>query len=85
MSRSQHAAPSEPYIPLIPVNKLMTKAVSAHLATTVSDRLPFIVGRYEAHRLPQKLVFDGSLESLDFKPDTHYGFVVAAFGETKVQ
>ena len=73
-----------PYTPTVAIKELMTKAVSAHLASTVSDKLPFIVGTYEADKLPEKLSFDGSLQTLDFKPDTHYAFVVACFTKTKV-
>ena len=85
VTRGRRAATTIPYTPIVPVGKLIRKAVSAHLASTVTDKLPFIVGTYEAQKLPEKLLFDGSSESLDFKPDTHYAFVVAAFTETKVR
>ena len=84
VTRSDQSAATMPYNPIIPINKLPVKAISAHLASTVSDKLPFIVGTYESHKLPKKLVFDGSSMTLDFKPDTHYAFVLGAFTQTEV-
>ncbi len=71
-----------PFTPIITINTLPIKAVSAHLASTVTDKLPFIVGTYEPDKFPTNLVFDGSSMTLDFKPDTHYAFVVGAFTQT---
>ena len=84
VSRGTNAARSMPYTPIVPYHQLLSKAISAHLASSVSDKVPFIVGKYEAGLLPDKLVFDGSFRTKDFKADTHYAFVLAAFTKTKV-
>lgn len=73
-----------PFIPIIPLDKLLSKAVTAHLASTVTDRLPFVLGMFDSYNLPKKLTFDGRANYLEFKPDTYYAFVTAAFTYAKV-
>ena len=83
--RGPSAPRSAPYTPSFPYSELVSKSVSAHLATEAAAKpIPFIVGQYEASTLPDKLVFDGSWRKRAFKPETHYAFVVAAYSKTKV-
>lgn len=84
VTRSPDGPRSTPFVPTVPYSQLLSKAVSSHLASSVSDKLPFIVAQYDQGMLPDKLVFDGSFRNRAFKPDTHYAFVVTAFSKKEV-
>ena len=75
---------SVPYSPTVPLDQLPSHAVSSHLVSEVSDPIPFIIGQYSAHTLPEKLTFDGTWMRKAFKPETYYSIVVAAFTKTSV-
>lgn len=75
---------SLPYSPTVPLDQLPSHAVSSHLVSEVSDPIPFIIGQYSAHTLPEKLTFDGTWMRKAFKPETYYSIVVAAFTKTSV-
>ena len=75
-----------PFTPVVPISQVPTKAVSLDMSAKVSDKLPFILGEYSFETYPHVLKFDGTgvLEKA-FKPETHYAFAVAVYGENKVQ
>ena len=74
-----------PYTPLVPVSQVLTKAVSLDTSAKVSDKLPFVMGKYSIKDYPHVLKFDGTgvLEKA-FKPQTYYAFAVVVYGENKV-
>jgi hypothetical protein len=76
---SSNTSPSAGMTPKVSYNQLVSKAISPHLASSASQPLPFVLGKYEWDQLPEKLNFDGSLHKFAFKEKTYYRFVVAAF------
>lgn len=85
VKRNPNAAHSMPYTPMVPVSQVLTKAVSLDMSAKVSDKLPFVLGEYSVKDYPHVLKFDGTgvLEKA-FKPQTHYAFAVAVYGQNKV-
>ena len=73
-----------PYTSKVPINQLLSHSVSPHLVAKVADPIPFVIGKYEAHSLPETLDFDEQWLRKAFKPKTHYSVVVAAFTKIKV-
>lgn len=73
-----------PFTPVIPLNLLISSAVTSELVDETTDPVPFIVGSYKSNKLPKHITFDGKAMKKSFKPKTHYSIVVAAFSSTKV-
>ena len=80
-----HSFPSAPFTPSVPYEKLISKAVSLHTATSASEKVPFVVGRFHDKLLPNNMTFDDLFaDKKAFKSNTFYAFIVAAFGQSKV-
>lgn len=86
VSRPKNSPLSHPFSPSVPYNKLLQKSVTEHLVSSVSSKIPFILGRYNHNSLPEDIHFTGSDIKTEgaFKQDTHYSFVVFVFSSQKV-
>ena len=71
------------YTPKVPLKDLPSHAISFHLASKVSEPIPFVIGQYNADYLPEKLTLGGRWMKA-FKPEVYYSIVVFAFTKTAV-